>query len=50
MAEEAGAVAVGVDVDASGRAARVIPGQTVEPKTPKQLTELVKSTKLPFNH
>ena len=48
MAEEAGAVAVGVDVDASGRAARVIPGQTVEPKTPKQLTELVKSTKLPF--
>ena len=48
MVEEAGAVAVGVDVDASGRAARVIPGQTVEPKTPKQLTELVKATKLPF--
>ena len=48
MLEEAGAVAVGVDVDASGRAARVIPGQTVEPKTPKQLTELVKTTKLPF--
>jgi 4-hydroxymandelate oxidase len=48
MAEEAGALAVGVDVDASGRAARVIPGQTVEPKTPKQLTELVKATKLPF--
>lgn len=48
MVEEAGAVAVGVDVDASGRAARVIPGQTVEPKTPKQLAELVKATKLPF--
>jgi isopentenyl diphosphate isomerase/L-lactate dehydrogenase-like FMN-dependent dehydrogenase len=48
MVEEAGAVAVGVDVDAAGRAARVVPGQTVEPKTPKQLTELVKATKLPF--
>lgn len=48
MVEEAGAVAVGVDVDASGRAARVIPGQTVEPKTPKQLAELIKATKLPF--
>ena len=50
MAEEAGAVAVGVDVDASGRAARVIPGQTVEPKTPKQLTELVKSHQVAFHH
>lgn len=48
MAEEAGSVVLGVDVDAAGRAARVVPGQTVEPKTPKQLTELVKATKLPF--
>jgi isopentenyl diphosphate isomerase/L-lactate dehydrogenase-like FMN-dependent dehydrogenase len=48
MVEEAGGILVGVDVDACGRAARVVPGQTVEPKTPKQLTELVKATKLPF--
>ena len=48
MVEEAGGVAVAIDIDSAGRAARAVPGQTVEPKTPKQLAELVKSTSLPF--
>lgn len=48
LLEEAGAVAFGIDIDSAGRAARALPGQTVEPKTPAQLSELVKSTKLPF--
>ncbi len=48
MVEEAGGIAVAIDIDSAGRAARAVPGQTVEPKTPKQLEELAKSTKLPF--
>ncbi len=48
MIEEAGGLAVAVDIDSAGRAARALPGQIVEPKTPKQLAELVKATKLPF--
>ncbi|WP_353117061.1 alpha-hydroxy-acid oxidizing protein [Nitratidesulfovibrio sp.] len=48
MVEEAGGVAVAIDIDSAGRAARAVPGQTVEPKTPEQLAELVKSTSLPF--
>lgn len=48
LAEEAGAIAVAIDIDSAGRAARAVPGQTVEPKTPRQLAELVKSTRLPF--
>lgn len=48
LMEEAGAVAFGIDIDSAGRAARALPGQTVEPKTPAQLRELVKSTNLPF--
>lgn len=48
MIEEAGGVAFGVDVDSAGRAARAVPGQIVEPKTAKQLEELVKATSLPF--
>lgn len=49
LVEEAGALAVAVDVDSAGRAARAAKlGQVIEPKTPKQLHELVKSTKLPF--
>lgn len=48
LMEEAGAVAFGVDVDSAGRAARALPGQTVEPKTLAQLEELVKATRLPF--
>jgi len=48
LAEEAGAIAVAIDIDSAGRAARAVKGQTVEPKTPRQLAELAKSTKLPF--
>jgi isopentenyl diphosphate isomerase/L-lactate dehydrogenase-like FMN-dependent dehydrogenase len=48
MVEEAGGVAFGIDIDSAGRAARAVAGQTVEPKTPKQLAELAKSTHLPF--
>ena len=48
LIEEAGGLAFAVDIDSAGRAARAMPGQIVEPKTPKQLEELVKCTKLPF--
>lgn len=48
MAEEAGALAVGVDIDGAGLITMALKGQPVEPKTPKQIEELVKSTKLPF--
>ena len=49
LVEEAGALAVAVDVDSAGRAARAAKlGQVIEPKTPKQLRELVRATKLPF--
>ena len=42
MAEEVGALAVGVDIDSAGK------GQLVEPKSIEDLRELVNSTKLPF--
>ncbi len=48
MIEEAGGLAVAIDIDSAGRAARAVPGQIVEPKSPKQLAELVKATRLPF--
>ncbi|MBB5143169.1 alpha-hydroxy-acid oxidizing protein [Desulfovibrio intestinalis] len=48
LMEEAGALAFGIDIDSAGRAARALPGQTVEPKTIAQMRELVKSTSLPF--
>lgn len=49
LVEEAGALAVAMDVDAAGRSARAAKlGQIIEPKTPKQLRELVKATSLPF--
>jgi 4-hydroxymandelate oxidase len=47
-AEEAGVVAITIDIDSSGRAARALPGQTVEPKSVKQIRELVAATKLPI--
>jgi 4-hydroxymandelate oxidase len=47
-AEVAGAIAISMDIDSAGRAARALPGQTVEPKDVKKLRELVKATKLPF--
>jgi isopentenyl diphosphate isomerase/L-lactate dehydrogenase-like FMN-dependent dehydrogenase len=49
LVEDAGALAVAMDIDAAGRAARAAKlGQVIEPKTPKQLRELVRATKLPF--
>jgi isopentenyl diphosphate isomerase/L-lactate dehydrogenase-like FMN-dependent dehydrogenase len=48
LIEQAGGIAFGVDLDSAGRAARAVPGQIVEPKTRKQIEELVKSTRLPF--
>lgn len=48
MVEEVGGVAFGIDIDSAGRAARAVAGQIVEPKTPKQLAELAKASKLPF--
>jgi isopentenyl diphosphate isomerase/L-lactate dehydrogenase-like FMN-dependent dehydrogenase len=48
MIEQAGGIAFGIDLDSAGRAARAVPGQIVEPKTRKQIEELVKSTRLPF--
>ncbi len=48
MVEEVGGIAFGIDIDSAGRAARAVAGQIVEPKTPKQLAELAKASKLPF--
>ncbi|WP_029895648.1 alpha-hydroxy-acid oxidizing protein [Desulfohalovibrio reitneri] len=47
-AEEAGATAVGVDVDGAGLITMAKFGQPVGPKTPAELEELVRSTGLPF--
>lgn len=47
-AEEAGAVAVGIDIDAAALIHNNIKGLSVEPKTLEQLQELVASTKLPI--
>lgn len=47
-AEDAGAVAVGVDVDGAGLAVMALKGQPVSPKTPGELRELVGATRLPF--
>ncbi|WP_297212719.1 MULTISPECIES: alpha-hydroxy-acid oxidizing protein [Thermodesulfovibrio] len=48
LAEEAGAIAVGVDIDGAGLITMALKGQPVSPKSPKELEELVKSTSLPF--
>lgn len=48
MAEEAGAIAVGMDIDGAGLIIMAMKGQPVEPKTPKEIEELVKATELPF--
>lgn len=48
LIEKTGAPFFAVDIDSAGRAARALPGKTVEPKTLKQLKEIAKSTKLPF--
>lgn len=48
LIEETGAPFFAIDIDSAGRAARALPGQTVEPKTLDQLREIARSTKLPF--
>jgi 4-hydroxymandelate oxidase len=48
LIEKAGAPFFAMDIDSAGRANRALPGKTVEPKTLKQLKEIVQSTKLPF--
>jgi isopentenyl diphosphate isomerase/L-lactate dehydrogenase-like FMN-dependent dehydrogenase len=48
MAEEAGAFAVGMDIDACGLITLALHGKPVMPKTVEEIREIVKSTKLPF--
>jgi isopentenyl diphosphate isomerase/L-lactate dehydrogenase-like FMN-dependent dehydrogenase len=48
LAEEAGAWAVGMDIDAAGAAGMAKRGHPVGPKSPAQLASLVQSTQLPF--
>lgn len=48
LAEQAGIIALTIDLDSAGRAARATKGQTVEPKTFEQLQELVRASKLPL--
>ncbi|MEG1254733.1 alpha-hydroxy-acid oxidizing protein [Clostridium sp.] len=48
MAEESGAFAVGVDIDACGLITLALHGKPVMPKNIEDIKELVKSTKLPF--
>lgn len=48
LAEEAGAFAVGMDIDAAGLITLSLHGKNVEPKTVDEIKEIVKSTKLPF--
>ncbi len=48
MAEEAGAFAVGMDIDACGLITLALHGKPVMPKTMEDIKELANSTKLPF--
>ena len=48
LAEEAGAVALGVDLDGAGLVTMALKGQPVGPKTKAQLKELIEATSLPF--
>lgn len=48
MAEEAGAFAVGMDIDAAGLITLALHGKPVGPKTLEDIKEIVQSTKLPF--
>ncbi|TYO96902.1 alpha-hydroxy-acid oxidizing protein [Desulfallas thermosapovorans] len=47
-AEEAHAVAVGMDIDGAGLVTMALKGQPVGPKTPAELREIISSTNLPF--
>lgn len=48
MAEETGAFAVGMDIDACGLITLALHGKPVMPKTVEEIKEIVESTKLPF--
>lgn len=48
LAEEAGAFAVGMDIDAAGLITLAMHGKPVGPKTVEEVKEIVNSTKLPF--
>lgn len=48
LAEEAGAFAVGMDIDAAGLITLALHGKPVGPKTVEEIKEIVDSTKLPF--
>lgn len=48
LAEESGAVALGIDIDGAGLITMALKGQPVSPKSQKEIEELVKSTNLPF--
>lgn len=48
QAEEAGALAVAMDVDAAGLALLAALGKPVSPKSVEELKEIISSTKLPF--
>lgn len=48
LAEKAGAIALGTDLDGAGLITMALKGQPVGPKTKEQLTELIQSTALPF--
>jgi len=48
MAEEAGAVALGIDLDGAGLVTMALQGQPVGPKTVQELAAIRRSTKLPF--
>ncbi len=48
IAEEAKAVAVGIDIDGAGLVTMALKGQPVGPKTHKEIKELISLTTLPF--
>lgn len=48
LAEEAGAYAVGMDIDAAGLITLALHGKPVGPKTVLEISQIVQSTKLPF--
>nr|WP_269438381.1 alpha-hydroxy-acid oxidizing protein [Phosphitispora fastidiosa] len=48
LAEEAGALAIGIDIDGAGLITMALQNQPVGPKTEAELYSIVKMTKLPF--
>ncbi|KLU59252.1 L-lactate dehydrogenase [Peptococcaceae bacterium CEB3] len=48
MAQEAGAAAVGMDIDAAGIIPMARAGQPVSPKTPGELREIIAHSEIPF--